>query len=486
MTSSSQEISGTDSRVWLRVIVTAAAFGFVAYAALAQMGHAGYIAAVWPANGILLAGIMVAQRRHLSAFLGAAFVANVLADLFNGQSLYLAAYLSACSSFEMMSAVLLMRLFQPDSWIYLERPKVLAGFWGTVCLIAPGISAVLASVGLHYFVGVPLQEVFATWWIANTLGLAVVTPLLLILSRDGIKASLAAIGNRKAMVSLLVLAVFTAIVFSQTRYPLIFLVFPPMVLVAFNAGFLGVAVGLLLVTAEATILSVMGMGPLVLIGNITARESTVLVQLFLAALLLMGFPIAASLSERRKLELQLETLAATDTLTGLATRRRFAEHFQTVWAESIREQKETSILMLDIDYFKPYNDTYGHLEGDRCIRAVADIIGHAARRPFDLAVRYGGEEFLLFLPYTGIDGALSLANEIHQALAEARIPHRESPFAQITISIGIAATVPEAGVAAVTLIDAADRALYRAKRGGRSRTELAAEKSMTTNERSTA
>ena len=473
MSSVVKDHSDNQQKVWLRVLVITLAFGFTAFGALNLMRHAAYISAVWPANGILLSAIMMAKRRHLPAFLGAAFVANVAADLFNGQSFAVASYLSACSLVEMLTAVILTRVYQPGEWIRLEQPKVLASFWGTICLIAPLASATLASLGLNYFVNAPTYEVFITWWVANALGLAVVTPPLLILSRDGAKASLAAINNRSALVSLVILAAVTFVVFSQTRYPIIFLVFPPMVLVAFNAGFLGVAVALVLITVESITMTILGRGPLTLISNITPNEMTILVQMFLAAHLIMAFPVAASLSQRRKLEQQLETLATTDTLTGLATRRRFEEHYHTVWAEALREGKPIALLMLDIDFFKPYNDSYGHLQGDQCIRSIAAIIGAAARRPLDLAVRYGGEEFLLLLPNTAAEGAVLLANEIHQTLAAANIQHRDSPHEKITISIGLAVAVPEAGTASVDLIEAADKALYRAKHAGRSRTESA-------------
>jgi diguanylate cyclase (GGDEF)-like protein len=246
-----------------------------------------------------------------------------------------------------------------------------------------------------------------------------------------------------------------------------------MVLVAFNAGFLGVAIALLIVTVESSLLTYLGTGPLTLIPNVTPREITVLMQLVLAQMLIMGFLVAANLGERRKLERELEVLATTDGLTGLSTRRRFDDHFQTVWAEALRERHPVAVMMLDADFFKAYNDTYGHLDGDGCIKAIATIIRGIARRPLDLAVRYGGEEFLLLLSHTSLQGAKQLAVEIHEALAAANIEHRESPYGRVTLSIGIAAAVPEADMSATGMIDAADRALYRAKHAGRSRTELA-------------
>lgn len=457
----------------MRILATAIAFGLAAFVAVALTRQSGYIAAVWPANGILLAAIMMAKRHELAAFLLAAFTANVVANLVNSQLLSVSVFLSACSSIEIISAISLMQLYQLGDWMRLEQPKVLGGFLISVCVISPLISATLAAFGLHVLVKVPAQDIFGTWWTANALGLALVTPAVLILFRDGIKASAAAISNKGALLSLLLLTTVTAGVFFQSRYPFIFMVFPPLVVVAFYADFLGVALGLLVVTMVSITMTVLGTGPLSLIPNVTSVEKILVVQVFLATLLIMGFPIAASLSERHKLEHKLEILATTDALTGLSTRRRFEEHFHTVWAEALRERNPVTVMMLDADFFKAYNDGYGHLKGDECIKAVAGIIQHVARRPLDLAVRYGGEEFLLLLSHTSLPGAKLLAAEIHQALGAAHIEHRDSPYGQVTLSIGLASVVPETTMTAANMIEAADGALYKAKRAGRSRTEVA-------------
>jgi len=361
---------------WL--FATALASGLAACAALRLTQLAGYIAAV-----------MVTSRRHQPAFLAAAFAANVIADLSFGQSLAISAFLSACSSLEMLVAIALMRLYQPRNWIHLEQPRVLACFWGTVCVIAPFVSALLASAGLYYTVQVPMWGVFGTWWIAHTLGLAVITLPLLIVFRDGAQASLAAISSKGAIASLLMLLAVTSGVFLQTRYPLLFLLFPAMVLVPFNAGFLGVAIALLIVTVESTTLTYLGTGPMALIADVTSREATVLMQLVLAQMLVIGFLVGTNLGASRKLERELDILATTDALTGLSTRRRFDEHFQTVWAEALRERHPVAVMMFDADFFKACNDSYGHLEGDGCIKAIAAIIRGIARRQLDLAVRCG-------------------------------------------------------------------------------------------------
>lgn len=461
------------SRDWAGVLVTALAFGLTAYIGVELTRQFGRIAALWPANAILLTALMLARRQDYSAYLIAAYGANVIANFFNHDPLLTALFLPACNSIEVVCAVSLMRRYAPGTWMHLEQPRVLGAFWVSVCLISPLVSGLVAAIGLKYLANESIKGTFGIWFPSDAMGLAVVTPLLLILLRDGIKTSLAAVSNKGALLSLLLLLAITALVFFQSRYPFIFLVFPPLVVVAFFADFLGVAIGLLCVAVISIAMTISGSGPLSLIPDTTLREQILVVQVFLAALLIMGFPVAASLSERRKLERNLGILATTDALTGLATRRGFEEHFRAAWADSLREGRPIAIMMLDVDFFKAYNDCYGHLQGDDCIKTVAGIIKGTARRPLDMAVRYGGEEFLLLLPHTAKEGALRLTNEIHQLLAAAQIPHRDSPHGQVTISIGLADVVPDASMTSSSLIEAADRALYQAKRSGRSRTEVA-------------
>lgn len=456
-----------------QVVLTAALFGLTAFFAVKLARHSGFIAAVWPANGILLASAMMARRRHVPLIVGAAFVANLAANVANEQGMVIAAFLSLCGSIEILAALGITRVLRLSQWKQVEAPRILAGFWCSACIFAPLLSAALAAAGLHQLVGVPMRDIFGAWWAANALGLALVTPLLLVFFRDGVRASCVSLSRRGALLSLLLLTAITAGVFCQSRYPFIFMVFPPLVVVAFYADFLGVAVGLAIVTLVSITLTVLGTGPLMLIPGTSNMERISTLQIFLATLLVMGFPVAAALSERRKLERKLELLATTDALTGLSTRRRFEEHFHTVWGESLRDRSPVTVMMIDIDFFKAYNDGYGHLRGDDCIRAVADIVSGVARRPLDLAVRYGGEEFLLLLSNASLHGAIQLATELHQTLARARVEHKGSPYGYVTMSIGVASITPDSTMASASIVEAADDALYRAKRGGRSRTEIA-------------
>jgi two-component system chemotaxis family response regulator WspR len=125
--------------------------------------------------------------------------------------------------------------------------------------------------------------------------------------------------------------------------------------------------------------------------------------------------------------------------------------------------------MIDVDYFKHYNDTYGHLAGDDVLKRVAQAIGGSSKRPGDLATRYGGEEFTVILPATPLSGAFRVAEKLRKQVEELNIAHGRSPYSRVTVSIGGAAAIPSRGVSALQLIQAADRALYTAKESGRNR-----------------
>jgi diguanylate cyclase (GGDEF)-like protein/PAS domain S-box-containing protein len=181
--------------------------------------------------------------------------------------------------------------------------------------------------------------------------------------------------------------------------------------------------------------------------------------------------ISRDVTEQKDLEEKLENLAIEDGLTGLANRRRFDERLQAEWARSVRDGNPLSLLMIDVDHFKKFNDQYGHPAGDACLQSVAGVLAEEARRPADLAARYGGEEFAVLLPNTDAAGCALIGERIRCALREAGIPHALNlPSGVVTASFGGAICRPgteRSGPASLT--EAADRALYAAKRGGRDR-----------------
>ncbi|MFB2876730.1 PAS domain S-box protein [Floridanema aerugineum] len=167
---------------------------------------------------------------------------------------------------------------------------------------------------------------------------------------------------------------------------------------------------------------------------------------------------------------ELKKLATIDGLTQIANRRRFDEYLNNEWLRLRREKAPLSLILFDIDFFKLYNDTYGHLAGDDCLRQVAIVISDIFRRPADLFARYGGEEFAVILPYTDLSGATYLAELIRQTIHNLKIPHSQSLVSNhLTVSLGVTCVIPDAQLSPQELINAADRALYSAKQQGRDR-----------------
>ncbi|MDX2232820.1 MAG: diguanylate cyclase [Leptolyngbyaceae cyanobacterium bins.349] len=179
----------------------------------------------------------------------------------------------------------------------------------------------------------------------------------------------------------------------------------------------------------------------------------------------------AEILQQRNLE--LHRLAMLDGLTQIPNRRQFDEILEQEWKRSQREQLSLSLLMCDVDFFKRYNDTYGHQAGDECLQTVAQTLQRSLKRPADVCARYGGEEFVILLPNTALDGAMHVANLIHQDLAHLHLPHTQSQYQRITLSIGIAAVIPRAERSRSDIIHQADQALYAAKSQGRNRTAIA-------------
>jgi diguanylate cyclase (GGDEF)-like protein len=167
---------------------------------------------------------------------------------------------------------------------------------------------------------------------------------------------------------------------------------------------------------------------------------------------------------------ELQRLVTIDDLTQIANRRRFEEYCAQEWQRMARNQLPLSLILCDVDFFKAYNDTYGHRAGDRCLQLVAKAIQETVNRPGDVVARYGGEEFAVILPTTYADGAIHVAARICEAVRELAIPHHTSQANScVTVSAGVATEIPIPSSDFQEIIDAADRALYQAKTKGRDR-----------------
>lgn len=183
-------------------------------------------------------------------------------------------------------------------------------------------------------------------------------------------------------------------------------------------------------------------------------------------------------SQQQLLEanLVLQRLMNSDGLTGLSNRRHFDEYLEMEWRRAFREQTSLSLLMIDVDYFKGYNDHFGHVAGDDALRRVAETLRESCTRSSDLAARYGGEEFAMVLPGTSSGGARLLAEKVRRAVEALGIPHDlPQDGASLSVSIGVSTLTPKAGQVSLMLVDRADQGLYLAKNNGRNQVGLAAD-----------
>ena len=190
---------------------------------------------------------------------------------------------------------------------------------------------------------------------------------------------------------------------------------------------------------------------------------------------LIGFMF--DISERKKtderlqgLQRQLEDFSFRDGLTGVANRRKFDAVLDEEWSLARRNTQPLSLILVDIDFFKQYNDHYGHVQGDECLRRVGKALNGVASRPRDLLARYGGEEFVLVLPATDEAAARRVSERCRQAIFKEQIPHAASSVGQLlTVSQGVGTLIPAASDTLIQFLDTVDRRLYRAKQGGRDR-----------------
>lgn len=182
--------------------------------------------------------------------------------------------------------------------------------------------------------------------------------------------------------------------------------------------------------------------------------------------------LRASQQQLMEKNIELERLTNVDGLTGLSNRRYFDQYLSSECNRAARDGQPLSLLMVDVDHFKLFNDAYGHVGGDEVLKAVAAVLQRTARRPADVAARFGGEEFALVMPSTPLEGAVILAEIFRKGVEDLALPHRASPTAPcVTVSLGSATVTPAGGTPLnpTELVSAADQALYRAKHGGRNR-----------------
>jgi diguanylate cyclase (GGDEF)-like protein len=445
---------------------------------------------MWIPNAVLLAALLHFQGRRGWALAALTFTSDVLANLpvFPAPQ---AVMLSLCNLAEVTASYLLIRHLGGSS--RLERIKD----FGKFVLAGPVLGAFAASL-LAGAVLLTLDRVTAAyptlvllWWFGDALGLLIFTPLLLALFAPQ-REPLALRWWDAAVVAVtaaLTLAIFIGSKWLASRGLTLTptLLLPPVFLIAARLGMRWTAVAVALISLAAAWSQTAGLR---LFGDASPHEMVLHAQEFILTLSLAGMGFAILFGEQRALARELEdkvrertrelvesnarlaALSMTDDLTGIANRRRFDEVLAAAWLHARRRGEPLAVGLVDVDFFKPYNDRYGHQRGDDCLRMIAEVLTSTLRRGTDLAARYGGEEFAFVIP--GIDGAeaRSRAEAIRSTLQARGERHELSPLGVLTASVGIAVAVPAENDSPESLLRCADEALYVAKRCGRNRAVL--------------
>lgn len=463
------------TRKFARFAVLAVVLGLT-YAAidigLNRFGFGNGWTILWPLNGVTIAILTMNRRSDWPAMLLGIAVGTGFGECVDHNPLMEEVILRTFSITEIViSASLLPPFASLERW--LRRPRIFLRFVAAL-LLGPGTTGIMAAVYFHYAHGQEYLRAFNDWATADALGIAATMPLVLALRSPEMRALFRPRALLRTLWVLLLSVSATILCFSVSRYPLLFLIYPTLLLVDSMLEFAGSAIAMSLVCFISVYLTTTGHGPFGVWTRPLLVSSDVALQIFLGFQVLALFPASVFFMERRRMSEELRStnaqllmLASLDGLTGIANRRSLDERFGQEWKRAIRLKTPLALMMIDIDHFKQFNDEYGHHAGDQCLRAVADALTAMTRRVQDHVARFGGEEFALLLPHTDLEGAVHMANKIRLAVLDLEIAHRGSSWQRVTVSIGCSAIIPEVGGEQFDLLMRADEALYLAKAAGR-------------------
>lgn len=433
------------------------------------------VATIWFSNGLIFALLITQPKRRWLAYFLVGLTADTLADVIYGDHFALAFGVSLANSVEVVTATLLLtRWFGYP--LDLRRRRSLIGFLAIAVMGATALSSALGAFWtLRLEPGSPWWQMFRTWYLGDLLGMAIVAPLIIMVQQPGFFAMFDRRVLSHTLLVLLAPVVVASFVFTHSHDPLIFLVFPAFLLVAFRLGLPGTVVNIVLVTLLAIGFTIKGHGPLMLMtGPHILLHRIVIAQVFAAVAIFTMFPIAAILEEREGLkrslassEARFRNLALEDELTGLPNRRAFNLQFELAWEEAFSTRKCLGLLILDVDQFKQYNDVAGHLAGDVYLRSIAWVVNEIAEAAQAIPARIGGEEFAVILSDTSLEQSCQIAETLRQSVQDLALPHPASPSGLQTVSLGVAIRTPLSGERSIELMRVADKALYTAKLNGR-------------------
>ena len=413
-------------RFAFKLVFVIALTTLLAWVGLASGRGAGHVPAIWWANAALASVILLDRRhRHWLPLFAAGYLGNVLGHRMFGDPIWETLCLSACDIGETAIAVLGVS-YAVGRRVDLTQQRQLLRFVAFAVLLGPAIASLAAGLLLHWVTGSPLAVTFV-WFPASALGMAVVVPLVLGLALRETRELFLPNRIANTLLYLLMIAVATTAIFSRADFPWLFLIFPPLLFLVVRLGLSGGVLGCCVVAAIGTQFTVATRGgPLAQLPNTSLEHRILILQLFLATAVLSvsvvaivfadlkRAHIAAGLSEERYRDLasSMEMLAIEDPLTCVPNRRHFDRTIQSEWKRAVRNSTLISLLLIDVDRFKDFNDLYGHLEGDNCLRAMGRICADACRRASDTVARIGGEEFAIILPGTPASGAFETAERL--------------------------------------------------------------------------
>lgn len=435
---------------------------------------------IWPANGILLGIILLSPRKVWETYFAYGFLASILARSVFQLPFATSLPIGFANTITLVIAAFAMRRHTHQA-LDLTRSSVFARFLLFGVILGPLCSALIIALSLSVPIHRLNQYVFINWFIVHSLGIAVVTPMILAIPPREVQRLIASERRRETLVLLIGFALVTIAVYGQEGYPISFLIFPALLLLVFRLGLSGATMGVGLVAFIASLFTVNSLGPFSVIREAFPLNRIIWLQFFLCVLLFTVYTVSRALSERDQLQAELSAayleasgLAGRDHLTGLANRRTFDGELSKEWQRATREHTAISLIMIDIDHFKKYNDYYGHIEGDACLQRVANVLAESLYRRTDVIARFGGEEFVILVPTSSALGVQIMAERLRKSVKALNLNNPGSDQGTITISAGVTTSYPAKTSSSLQqklacFLETADSALYEAKRDGRDR-----------------
>jgi diguanylate cyclase (GGDEF)-like protein len=433
----------------------------------------------WPTNGLALALMVRSERSRWFAILAGILLGSWIGGIRHGWPISSRIVNCVANSIGPLLAAFALPYFNRlEDW--LQEPHLAIRYVFFALLLAPALSATIYASTAHLFLpNVHFWIVLQTRGDADMLGYALFTPLILVLTSKETYRQAGASKQTESVLLLAIVAASTYFVFWQTAYDISFVLISVVLLVTLRIGFAASVVAVNLLAVLATVATMHGQGSLTLGSGAIEAHRILLLQAFLTLTMVTVFYVSVMQVERNVFQKQLQfafeemrRLATTDALTGVANRRLFDERLKEEWSRAVRNRDSIALLMIDVDHFKSFNDQFGHLVGDACLRNIARTILAIDHRRIDLLARYGGEEFAYLLPSANAEDAARIGEIIRLRIQRMHEEADNGTDRAVSISIGCAALTPVLGDVPEILVRDSDEALYRAKRNGRNCVEV--------------